>query len=215
MASCGNPQLTFKGFALGDGFVNNEHKKPGLHLYEPKFCCASRLISSASEVEVTSYGTNYVEELGFNVVESTTKWNLTGLTVRRADLMPWFHKYKARLPRRVFRWDRATKCEFLAGLFDADGTAMDSKNGFGYQLSSIEHDFLADIQTLLKSIGVRSKLAVDCKKCWRLSISQASAIQLAQQVEFSRLTSFADREVKYSLKSRYTKVRSVEFDGRF
>jgi len=229
------PAAYLKGFLVGDGHTSTRDSgksRLNLFLYEPKHCCASRLIESASELEVGAVNTNAEVELGFSVSPSMpTKWQMSGLTVRNNDgrLDNWASKYKSRLPRYCFSWDYATKCEFLAGLFDADGTVKDSKtNGFGYQLSSVEKGFLIDIQTLLKSLGVNSKLGLMkaacykdmpggnyyCQESWRLGLSQIDSINLAKQVEFSRLKNFSNKTVSNRLpKPKYSKVVSIEPDG--
>jgi len=48
--------------------------------------------------------------------------------------------------------------EWLAGLFDADGTVTRDINGNGIQLVSIDVDFLNDVRLMLSRLGVRAKV---------------------------------------------------------
>jgi hypothetical protein len=95
-----------------------------------------------------------------------------------------------------------------------------------YQLTSVSKQQLLDVQILLKSIGVKAKLAVmhtggtrdfgpghggvyNVKAAYRLTISQAASIVLAHTVKFSRLRSFADRTMVHTTKSKANKVVSI------
>jgi hypothetical protein len=54
-----------------------------------------------------------------------------------------------------FKWDLRSKLNWLAGLFDGDGCEL--KEG-GLQLSSVDFTFLKNLQALLSTIGVQSKV---------------------------------------------------------
>ena len=209
-----------KGFLVGDGSLQRD-SRPSLYLYEPKYCCKQRLIDSASEITDTIVRTNAIENLGF--VEQTTDIQsslcMTGLSVRMEELHAWCQDYKASLPKEIHCWDRRSKCEFIAGLFDADGAAMDKTNEFGYRLYSIHKNTLESIQTLLKSMGVRSKVTqmpggtYQTQDCWRLTVAQAASIRLAKQVRFARLQDFSDRTVIYNVRSKANTIASIEPSG--
>ena len=217
-----------KGFLTGDGTLHS-NGQPALYLYPPKYECAHRLVSSASEMPVGDVRTSAKTGLGWLQQDTgrQTRLYLSGLTPRQDGLLPWCCAYKNGLPCETFRWNRASKCEFLAGLFDADGTVVNGSNGYSYQLSSISENMLRDVQALLKSIGVYSTLGqmkrggrkefpggvYDTKPSWRLSIGQTSAIRLSQQVHFSRLSSFANKTSTYAMKPKRGIVKSVEYDG--
>jgi hypothetical protein len=214
-----------KGFLLGDGTLINE-RQAHLWLYEPKYCCKGRLLASAAELPLGPVRTNANPELGWRPGGADNRLAMTGLACR-GSLSPWCDGYRTRLPVEVFCWGAASKAELLAGLFDADGTVSDSDHGFSYQLSSVRPDFLRDVQTLLKSVGVRSKVALahraqrrtmpggdyDCQACWRLSVSQAHSVKLAGLVKFSRLPDFSGRAVAYQCQPRAGRVVAVEADG--
>lgn len=62
------------------------------------------------------------------------------------------HKPKAFVP---FSWNLKGKLDWLSGLFDGDGCEL--REG-GLQLSSINRLFLKELQTLLSTIGIQSKI---------------------------------------------------------
>jgi ribonucleoside-diphosphate reductase alpha chain len=150
------------------------------------------------------------------------------LTVRR-ELIPWSNEYKTKLPKEIFQWDLKSKCEFIAGIFDSDGSIMDNEHGFGYQIWANSKNMLLDLQLLLKTIGVQSKLSLgkkackkdfndgygeyECKESYRLTIAQRYSIELSKVVKFTRLKDFSDREVRYFIKNRFNKITSIEQDG--
>lgn len=219
-----------KGFICGDGSIIAEDR-PALYLYPPKFQCKDRLIKSAHEIENGPINTNAHSDLGF--IEQFSKGKLrnamTGLTPKKEELKDWCSINKQRLPKEVFTWDKNSKQEFIAGLFDADGTASDTNNGYMYQLSSMNKQFLLDVQTLLKTLGVYSKLSImheagsrdfndgygeyECRDNFRLTISQESSIALSSIVKFSRLVSFEHKTTTYKIKPKRNKVMEVFEDG--
>lgn len=50
------------------------------------------------------------------------------------------------------------KMAWLAGLLDADGTVTRDKNGSGFQIASVDHDFLNNVRLMLTTMGVRAKV---------------------------------------------------------
>lgn len=50
------------------------------------------------------------------------------------------------------------RMEWLAGLLDADGTVTRDKNGNGFQIASVDHDFLDRVRLMLTTMGVRAKV---------------------------------------------------------
>lgn len=62
----------------------------------------------------------------------------------------------------------ATKIEWLAGIFDADGCISVSDKGYtAIQFTNINYKFIKDIQLLLSSLSVHSNLKLIREKCWR------------------------------------------------
>ena len=217
------PGAYFLGFMVGDG--SDDADNPKLYLYPGKYACKDRLIASAGELLTGDVNTRAIETLGFVPCGDDREF-MQGLAVRRAAIRS-FVSGSRRLPLGFLNWDTASKTEFLAGYFDADGTASDTKNGFLYQVTSVSKGLLSDVQLLLRSLGVKSKLALskpagtkdfgkrggvcETQDLWRLTISQSGSIKLAQQTRFTRLVSFATKSVAYAVKSKEAAVVSVAF----
>lgn len=92
-----------------------------------------------------------------------------------------------------FSWNLKSKLDWLAGLFDGDGTEL--KEG-GLQLASVNRYFLMDLQELLSTLGIQCKVLFgnparktmlpdghggkkefDCQESWRICIG---AVQMQQ-----------------------------------
>jgi ribonucleoside-diphosphate reductase alpha chain len=214
-----------KGFLVADG--SSVEDRPVLFLYNGKYGCAERLIASASEIAPV-LRTNVTETVAFTEEKNGRKW-LAGIGSRKSELHYWATEGKKTLPDEAFAWDLQSKCAFVAGVMDGDGTVTDSDNGFSYQLSSVNRSWLLRFQALLGTLGVRSKAALGksggakdfgtrggvlaVQDLWRLTIPQRQAIRLSRTVTFSRLLSFADREPKYKQRPRRNEVISVTEDG--
>lgn len=217
-----------KGFLLAEGHLANG--RPSLTIYEPKYDCFEALISSTSEIEPgESYNGMTNLGIGFIPTAGRKSYTMQGLTARKSEeLVLWCSEYKKRLPQEVFQWDRESKCKFLAGLFDGDGTVMDNSNGYGYQLSSIYYEFLVDTLRLMKSVSVYGKISLMkkamwknikgkdyyCQDCWRITVPQSYSIEMAKQIPFSRLKSLASKVCTYGISFRYGTVLGIEpLDG--
>lgn len=221
------PGAYLAGFLVGDGTTGDNH--PVLWLYETKRMCADALVASACEVPLDNrkLRSDAITMPGF--LQNDGRWTMQALGARSDSMRVWVREYKQGLPAEAFAWNARTKSEFLAGLFDADGTATDSANGFSYQLTSVSKQLLRDVQALLSTMGVRSRLAIckhagkvdlndgygeyETRDCWRLSIGQAGSVDLARRCNFRRLTSFANRALKYNCKPRFNEVVAIEPDG--
>lgn len=63
-----------------------------------------------------------------------------------------------------FSWNLESKLNWLAGYFDGDGTEL--KEG-GVQVTGVDKVFIYDIQKLLSTIGVQSKVAISQKEAMK------------------------------------------------
>lgn len=215
-----------KGFLMADGTHYKEN--PILYLYDTKYSCEQRLIESAQEIGGGQKNTNAIKMLGFVNGGHENRKRMTGLSVRK-ELLAWTTKYKKRLPGGVFIWNKESKLELIAGIMDADGEASDTKNGWMYQIWSINKGWLLDFQLLLKTVGVFSRLSFgkaagkidfsdgygeyESQETWRLTISQKAAIILSKQVSFSRLVSFSEKQTIHTIIPRRNKIISIVADG--
>jgi len=219
------PGAYMKGFFIGDG----SEPRPGrawLALYEGKECCKSRLEKSLSELVPVKLNTSARIDINWNYENTGTqsRQTMTGLAPRKTHLLPWLQARENGLPVEVFQYNRKSKLNLIAGYFDADGTAADTSNGYSYQVTSTGKKLLLDFQTLLKTLGVMSKVSpgtngglkkmpggtYNTKPTWRLTIAQKGSIDLSSLVTFERLKSFSDRKVKYNSKPRMGKIVSIQ-----
>lgn len=217
-----------KGFMLGDGTVDSfSSLRPLLYLYSPKYMCKTKLEESLQEVDKEEVlKTNINTEIGWTSSPSNlNRVTMKGLTARgRDELYKWGSIYKKSLPLEVYNWEDENKYDFIAGLLDSDGSALDSPKGFGYQLSSIHKEFLVDVLRLLSTINIYGKISQTkvgeykdkrgknyfCQSIWRLTIPQKYAIDLSRKVKFQRLTSFSSRSISSFRGFKYNKVVSIE-----
>jgi intein/homing endonuclease len=221
-----------KGFLLGDGSSANEGKNPKLDLYEPKWNLKEALILSGEELVASDLVTNTVLDLGFKDLVGN-RCTMQGLSARGSALLPWVTNYRQEgIPYQILNWDFNSKIEFIKGYFDADGTAYDGKNGFGYQITSINKPILEVVQLLLESLGIKSILRLrkdnsrlggtynfgsdkggicNVQPAYRLSISQYYSINLSKICKFNRVVSFEDKSVAYKIKDKSNMVVSVSY----
>jgi ribonucleotide reductase, class II len=222
------PAAYLKGFLVGDGTNAQGHAR--LDLYAPKAMCKDRLLSSAAELPVKELATAgkgrfNAKSWGFGS-EHNGRELMQGLA--QVNLLSWATTAKVSLPNDVLNWSPKSKCEFIAGVMDADGSVLDTANGYGYQITSISQTWIADFQLLLKSIGIDSKQnPVRCggvkdfgaehggeyitKDTYRLTIAQTGSIKLANLCEFSRLKSLKHKVLLQQLRPRWNKIESVKF----
>jgi hypothetical protein len=115
-----------QGFISADGMDGYNH----FWLYEPKYVCLNRL-------DVRLEGNEHFNSNGVGKKSIHYTGN---------------YEDKSFLP---FDWSVNSKLEWLAGLFDGDGSEL--KEG-GLQLASVNYQFLLDLQKLLSTLGVNSKV---------------------------------------------------------
>ncbi len=205
------PDAYLKGFLLAEGTRAKARDVTAalLHLYEPKYCCYKRLVQQGLPVKPLK--------------EKRTSFYLP------QQLKVWAWDYKKELPAEVFTWNKESIIQLLTGIFDGDGTAADTKNGFMYQLTSVNAVFLKQVQLLLKMLGVHSVFRLvrkkamkdfndgygeyETKDCYRLTLNQQAAIKLAQLCNFERLVNFGQKNTVYDLKTKWNKVVKIESIG--
>ena len=115
-------------------------------------------------------------------------------------------KHGDMLPKNFVPLDASLRYrrDWLAGLFDADGTVV-VDNGYALQLSSVDKEFLEGVRLLLTTLGVQAKLNLmkragrvnthpafagyKTQDCWRLLINQSDTYRLLTEVgvTFERL----------------------------
>lgn len=198
-----------KGFLTVDGILDRGH--PMLMMYDSKYMCQEKILSCLKEVLVDSDVHEHCITEPSVKPYGERRVLVEGLTARRNELSEWCQGYavQRKLPSEYLSWDKISKTEFIAGLFDASGRAIVSGNNLQYyKLESIDKSFLEQIQLLLKSLGVYSTLErivnygygkYNTATCYRLIILNSSAYRLAELCNFSRLP----KHERSSAKSRY------------
>lgn len=120
--------------------------------------------------------------------------------------------------------------EWFAGLLDADGVSTQDENGSGFQIASIDRDFLLRVRLMLSRLGVRAKVvdaraegsynlpdgrggmaAYDCSKVSRILIGNEDAdrlMSLGMQPSRVRQNGSPQRDAR-----EFIRVVSVEDSG--
>jgi ribonucleoside-diphosphate reductase alpha chain len=192
------------GFYQGDGYRNNGDKQQEINFYGTAKIAIAQEMNEARIIRLQPYSDAQNRQRGVLLVGVPEKGEVP------------FHLNI----RQALHW--------LAGLFDADGNVV--ANGtlsYGYQLSSVDRRFLADVQLLLRRLGTPSTLSLmkdamtkdmpggtyDCQPCWRITIA-ASAARRLQDAGFApkRLAYRDNNPSRDAL--RFPRVVSVEPDGR-
>ncbi len=191
-------QAYTQGFISGDGMDDYNF----LALYGPKFICEKRLSGKSNE---------YISQ---NI-------NGTKRKIFNFDFLPYPKDF---VP---FNWNLESKINWLAGLFDSDGTEL--KEG-GLQLVSINKGFLLELQKLLSLCGAQSKIVYGqpegnrilpdghggekeylCKESWRICIGSTQIqelIKLGLKCERLSFDKSPNRDA-----SQFVKIISIEDSG--
>lgn len=125
-----------QGFISAEGMEDYNY----IWLYEPKYMCKHRLDVRLEGSEVKNINGVGRKQIYYN------------------------NEYKAKdfVP---FNWSVTNKLEWLAGLFDGDGTELIEG---GLQLCSINRSFLKDVQKLLSTIGINCKVLAGYEEGFKL-----------------------------------------------
>ncbi len=107
---------------------------------------------------------NIKRELSYDVSVSRGDGKLDKLNIFSKILMNFFEKNEILkqksgqliFPKKILQSPASVQSAFIAGYFDADGYASGRKKG--YVFSSIRHSFLKEIQLILSSFGIMSKI---------------------------------------------------------
>jgi ribonucleotide reductase alpha subunit len=118
--------------AYSQGFISAEgmDNYDFCWLYNTKVACASRMNGE-------------IKGSAFTTKTGSSRWRFQFNT----NALP-----KSFVP---FSWDVPSRLQWFAGLLDGDGTITKDKN---IQLTSVDRNFLGDVQKLLSTLGVQSKV---------------------------------------------------------
>lgn len=177
-------QAYLMGFLLGDG--TSFEGRYRLNLHKPKYSCMDRIEadlkslpldqeihhSAIKEVSWSSevHHDNATEVYGtFGEQRFRT---LRGMAARKESINAFFSDGHKKIPSHWYMWDRQTKLNFLAGLFDADATA-----GKSVQFSNTDKEVVQSVQLMLATLGCPSNMDRS-NSCWRLSLCSTNAKRL-------------------------------------
>lgn len=197
----------FKGFMLGAGTVTSGNAV--LQIPDERSECIRRLLESLSEVELTAK--NPKEKLSASGSFDTPGHTLIGGIIERGniEMVKWCTSYRMSIPADVYMWSDTVRCNFLSGVFDAIGIAGENKTTIAYYIDHENWSLLIDIQRLLKTIGVYSKL-VNMTDHFRLLISNKHASTFASKMSFEHLKMFDANNTTYETTQDFHKVVSIE-----
>jgi len=146
------------GFSYGDGCVEN---KKGV-LNNIRIACEHK------RPELKNKLLNYIKDIfGYDAKVCGGDGALDRICVGNMELCSFLFENELlkeksgeiKIPGKIFNSSTSVQAAFLSGLFDADGYASGSKRG--YVFSTISEDLKSDIQTLLMSMGILSKVHIE------------------------------------------------------
>ncbi|GAB4000006.1 hypothetical protein GCM10029992_30570 [Glycomyces albus] len=140
------------------------------------------------------------------------------------------------VPESIYEADQATLVDFLQGLFDADGCAVELANGTRYVgLGSKSEELLRGVQELLSTLGISARIyrteSKDAKfeytrkdgtevayesegPFFDLRISGPSMVEFAALIGFSVPSKQAKSKAMLDYKTRYSTDRTVRLASR-
>jgi ribonucleoside-diphosphate reductase alpha chain len=126
-----------------------------------------------------------------------------------------------------------TKMLWLAGLMDGDGTVCINGDNQSLQIKSVEKNFLREVQLLLQTVGVESKIATlhesgeylmpdgkggykiyNCRSAYRLTISSVGLFQLSSLGFKTNRLVFSERLPQRNA-SQFVTIESINDNGRY
>lgn len=154
-----NPDLAyFLGYSYGDGYVNTTSK------------AAYRKISLATSDDHPNIQERLIDiiqnEFGYKAIVAPRETEkCTNIKINSRYIVEWLKQNdilkekanKIQVPEVIFKSDKESILAFIAGYFDADGSVTKGKKGIKF--SSINIEFLTDIQRLLGYCGIMSQIS--------------------------------------------------------
>jgi ribonucleotide reductase, class II len=192
--------------ATGDCLMTHEVLAPGVHHVAGAYIKGYMLAQAGTPMVVEPHDTN--ARLGASLDELSEE---AGVLSPYERVREWLTKNANVFPADVVNWRSNNKFDFVAGLFDAAGKVIDGQFGFSYYYVDQNRAWLAGLQLLLHTMGIKSDITADAEGSLCLTVYRHGAIYLSSTCEFENLTSFADRTVGYPDKTGGNKVISVEF----
>jgi len=145
------------GAMMGDGSVKKYGDAVNVNLRNMDLDCVQRV-----SIEVNSFfGTHYKTSSYINP-NGTLMYGFNAANWLIYDLFNYFIREKLVIVDEIFRANRKSRLDFLAGLFDADGYVAEGKNlnakyGTSWRVgfASRHRTFVEDVARLLQKLGVK------------------------------------------------------------
>lgn len=162
-------------YLLGYGYgyiINDEYGDNGLDL-----ACSNDYIDI--KLKIDKY---YNDIFNYKINYRNCDGDLERLSINNNIIIQWL-KYNELLkqkvgslifPEKILKSPISVQLSFLSGYFDADGDCISTKGG--YRFRSIDKSFLENVQVILSSVGIASKLSAEdrseknCNNLWSLAI---------------------------------------------
>jgi len=177
------------GYSYGDGYV-------GKHRHNKSNCSLELACSNQYPEIIKKLQSIFKNEYNLDVKESdrSNRGDMVSLRVSSRMLLNHLeqnnilkeHAGCLKLPECLFKAKSEVVFGFIAGYFDADGTAIESKKV--YRFASIDNQFLKDIQKILLAYGIVSTIYIQDRSNmgWH-NISALSINGRRNQEKFSEL----------------------------
>lgn len=167
-----NPELALiAGIVAGDGTYAND--SVCIDIWNPKtFNLEVELTQSVKTVlqqneDKYVVRTNAIEEPHFNG-DNYKKRLSSALLAQVLESYGFNRETKNKVPDFVWKGDKETVSAYLRGLFAADGTIQANNDLTTVSLSSVNREFLKEIQILLINAGIKSRIRLMREECDKL-----------------------------------------------
>lgn len=179
------------GFAVGNGSTAYNADLPRGQQQGRNHCSMTfgdRKLRYRKEEKANQFSL-WLEEHGYHAQKPQIKSGSVTLRVEAKEFRVWWEEklgyhwgataHDKRIPSAIWRSDLMARKAFVLGLLDADGCVENTNDGYGRPtLHMCQRPLLQEVQQLLRTVGVRSRLIgplQDEIESWRLNISKSDA----------------------------------------
>jgi ribonucleoside-diphosphate reductase alpha chain len=146
----------------------NEKKKVVLDFYHEKKEVGKKFLGFVNNILPKTKSKNGLQDISLTEV---SRHNLCSITsTRLGDLLDSLQVQKYEIPEIIWQGSRQCVVGYLQALFTADGTVFGSLSHHDYsiRLSSINKEFIKQVQVLLGNFGIFSKIRLANKSGYKL-----------------------------------------------
>lgn len=219
----------------------NEKRKVVLDFYEKKKEITSQFVEYINNILPKTKSTSNIQDISSIEIKDRDQ-QLIGST-RLGDLFDQLNITKTQVPEIIWQGSRDCVIGYLQALFSADGTIFGdmNKSDFSIRLSSINREFLKEIQMLLGNFGIISSIRImkkegirklpknngtnqqgeyNCKTCYELMIQGEGRYKFVRNIGFilkykqDKALSFLPLEQKCKSDQFITSITSITHIGK-